>query len=283
MKNRCLSKITVIIIGYHSTNKIITFVRKIPKIIKVIVVDNSNDKNLRKKLKKFKNIKIYLKKNLGFASAINFAFKKIKTEYFFQISPDLIFDFKKLIDFYQTAKIMKNKFCSLGPRFMNVDEKGHKQIPQNLKIESIESIHGSAMFICCKVFRKLRGFDENFFLYFEETDFCKRGNKIGYKSYQINKIKVYKKGETVNVNKKQKKKLSNLLTWHFIWSKYNCSKKHNGLFITIFNFIPILIRTMFKIMINKILRNQSKLEKYRFRYSGLKSAFLGKKSYYRID
>ena len=257
MKNKYLSQITIIIIGYHSTNKITNFVKKIPKKLKVIIIDNSNDQKLKQNVKKYKNIKIYLKNNSGFASAINYAFKKVKTEYFFQISPDLIFDFAKLKNFYEFAKFKKNKFCSIGPR--------------------------SAMFICSKIFRKLRGFDKRFFLYFEETDFCKRGNKIGYKSYQINRIKVYKKGETVNINKKQKKKLSNLLTWHFIWSKYNCSKKHNGLLLTILYFIPILLRTLFKIIVNKILGNQNKLKKYRFRLKGLMSAFLGRKSYYRID
>ena len=283
MKNKYLSQITIIIIGYHSTNKITNFVKKIPKKLKVIIIDNSNDQKLKQNVKKYKNIKIYLKNNSGFASAINYAFKKVKTEYFFQISPDLIFDFAKLKNFYEFAKFKKNKFCSIGPRFMKVEEKGHKQINSSLKIGSIESIHGSAMFICSKIFRKLRGFDKRFFLYFEETDFCKRGNKIGYKSYQINRIKVYKKGETVNINKKQKKKLSNLLTWHFIWSKYNCSKKHNGLLLTILYFIPILLRTLFKIIVNKILGNQNKLKKYRFRLKGLMSAFLGRKSYYRID
>ena len=32
---------------------------------------------------------------------------------------------------------------------------------------------------------------ENFFLYFEETDYCRRSNKNNYKIYQVNSQKVY--------------------------------------------------------------------------------------------
>ena len=44
------------------------------------------------------------------------------------------------------------------------------------------------MFFCIKTFDLLNGFDENFFLYFEENDYCKRGVKIKIYSYQINSI-----------------------------------------------------------------------------------------------
>ena len=50
-------------------------------------------------------------------------------------------------------------------------------------------ISGACMFFKKKTFDLLGGFDEFFFLYFEESDFCLRAHKI-YKNYQINTIKV---------------------------------------------------------------------------------------------
>jgi len=47
------------------------------------------------------------------------------------------------------------------------------------------------MFFCSEIFDRNRGFDENFFLYFEETDYCFRSNKNDYKIYQINSQREY--------------------------------------------------------------------------------------------
>ena len=46
------------------------------------------------------------------------------------------------------------------------------------------------MFFNTKNFDLIGGFDENIFLYFEETDYCKRGSKLKLYSYQLNKIEI---------------------------------------------------------------------------------------------
>jgi hypothetical protein len=37
------------------------------------------------------------------------------------------------------------------------------------------------MFIRKELFEKLKGFDENFFMYFEDVDLCRRVRNLGYK------------------------------------------------------------------------------------------------------
>ena len=39
-------------------------------------------------------------------------------------------------------------------------------------------------------FKKLKGFDTDFFLYFEDVDICKRGTNIGFKVAQSRKVEV---------------------------------------------------------------------------------------------
>ena len=51
-------------------------------------------------------------------------------------------------------------------------------------------LSGACMFFLKKNYDLIGGFDDNFFLYFEENDFCKRSIKF-YKNYQINKIKLH--------------------------------------------------------------------------------------------
>ena len=282
--NRNISKkITIILIAYKSEELINTFVKKIPNTVKVIIIENSNNLLLKRKIeKKYKNIKVYIKKNEGVSASINYAAKKIKTEFFLQISPDIKFDYKDINKFIEVAKKLDNKFSALGPRFLNVKNKSHKQIDKNLEIGSINSIHGSFMFINKKRFKEIGEFDNNFFLYFEETDYCKRALDIGLRAYQINDIKVKIQGRTVQIsNKKESNKLSNLLVWHFIWSKYHFTKKNYGSIITIIIFIPTLLRSILKMSYYKLIKNKKLLDKYYHRTNGLITSITNKSSHLR--
>ena len=158
--------ISIIIVTYKSTNKVLQFIKKIPKKFKVILVDNSKDLILKKKIKRDKHIKLYFHKNDGFGKSLNTAVKKTKTNYFFQISPDLDFNFKQLKVFYNEAKKLKNQFSAIGPRYLNADKKSHKQSNQKINVARIDAIHGSAMFVNKKKFNLIGGIDENIFLYF---------------------------------------------------------------------------------------------------------------------
>tara|TARA_B110000208_G_scaffold141464_1_gene170739 strand:- start:192 stop:1046 length:855 start_codon:yes stop_codon:yes gene_type:complete len=280
MNKNISKKITIILIAYKSEKLINAFVKKIPNSIKVIIIENSNNLLLKRKIeKKYKNIKVYIKKNDGVSASINYAAKKIKTEFFLQISPDIKFDYMDINKFIEVAKKLDNKFSALGPRFLNVNNKSHKQINKNLKIGSINSIHGSFMFINKKKFKEIGGFDNNFFLYFEETDYCKRASNGGLKAYQINEIKVKTEGRSVLIkNKKEKKELNNILIWHFIWSKYYYSKKNYGSLISVVIFIPILLRIIIKILFYKVFNNKIKIVKYKSRLNGLLSSMVGKRS-----
>ena len=278
MKNH--KELTIILIGYKSEKKICQFVRRIPKSIKTIIIENSNNNILKRIIeKKYKNIKVFIKPNEGVSSSLNYAVKKVKTKYFLQISPDIDFNYKDLNIFFLWAKKLNNKFCALGPRFLNVKNKSQKQIDKSLDIGSIPSIHGSFMFINKKIFNKIGKFDKNFFLYFEETEYCKRASKIDLNCYQLNKIKVRTNGRTVAMgNKKEQDKLSNILIWHFIWSKYYYSKKNYGSLISVVIFIPILLRIIIKILFYKVFNNKIKIVKYKSRLNGLLSSMVGKRS-----
>ena len=48
-----------------------------------------------------------------------------------------------------------------------------------------EWISGVGMLVRTAVFEQIGGFDEGFFLYFEEIDFCRRAKRAGWKSYSV--------------------------------------------------------------------------------------------------
>ena len=284
MKNRnYLNDITIVIVTYKSSNIILDFLKQIPDEIKVIIVDNSNDINLNKLISKYQNIELYFHKNNGFSTSLNFASTKIKTKYFFQISPDINFDFNDLKIFFDFAKKVNDRFAALGPNFIKEPKKNN--FKEKLKVSKTKYIHGSVMFINLENFIKIGKFDEKIFLYFEETDYCKRGFDKKYYSYQFSDIKVDTLGRSVNlIDKEFNTKLDILTTWHFIWSKFYFYKKHYGLILSLVLFIPVFIRIIFRINLYRwILKNSDLEKKYIYRLNGLISSIKGNSSSLRIN
>ena len=274
-----MNEITIIIITYKSEKIIYDFIKQIPSNIKTIIIENSQNYELKKKIEeKHDNISVHIKENDGVSSALNYAVGKIETKYFLQISPDLEFNFQDLNIFLNFAEKKEAKFAALGPRFLEVKEKSHKQINNKLDFGEINSIHGSCMFMNKHNFENIGKFDENFFLYFEETEYCYRAKKKGYLSYQINGVKVKTNGRTVDLQSENNKNFSNILVWHFIWSKYYFNKKRYGKFLSLIIFIPLLIRIVLRIILYKTMKNNVLLDKYLARYDGLIKSMKGKKS-----
>jgi len=281
-----MNEITIVLIAHKSTKTVLSFVKKIPQKYKIIIIDNSKDYTLEKKIKKFKNIKLKFMKNEGYGAGINFARKFVKTKYLFAFSPDVLGVNKIFLAKFE--KTIKNKleFGALGPRFLKVSQKSHKQSNAKNLIGAINAISGSAMLINIKSFDDINGFDENIFLFFEENDFCKRLRKKKYKIYQINKATVLhtkgvKKG-VVKIKSENIEKLQNFYGWHFMWSKFYYYKKNNNNIIAVITFIPILIRLILRIFIS-YLYSVNKTQKYTMRIQGLYASMTGKRSYKRIN
>ena len=274
--NDTYKEVTVVIISHRSKKKVLNLIKNLSNNFKKIIVENSYDKSIENELSNLrKNIQVIFSENNGYGSAINLARTHVTTKYFFVLNPDMQKIDDKLINvFHKSAKELDNNFGALGPRFENVSEKSHKQSNINEKYGQIESISGSAMFFCAEVFDKNEGFDENFFLYFEETDYCNRSNKNNFKIYQVNSQRVYHEiGTSVETTSKEEvNKLKNLYAWHFIWSKFYFMKKNKGYVYSLLIFSPTMLRTVFKLLYYKSLKNISKVEHYKVRLDGLVSA-----------
>jgi len=176
----------------------------------VIFMDNSVCKEkfmqLKNKFAHQKNFSfIFSDKNLGFASGVNLASQKAKGKYLAILNPDIrliekVFD--PLINFLnKTAKAaivapklifsdqsIQDSFRSF-PSFFDLIIKRisplrkifHKRLARFLmwdfnfsKTSSVNWVVGAFFMIRKKVFQQLNGFDERFFLFFEDTDLCRR-------------------------------------------------------------------------------------------------------------
>ena len=277
--------VTIIILTHKSKKLVLDYIKNLYKKFKIIIIDNSNDLNLKSIItKNYPGIDIHLIPNKGYGNQINYGSKLITTEYFLISNPDLTgIDELSIFNFVSAAKQLNNKFSTLGPRFVNANPKSHKQSINNGTITEMKFISGACMFFNKNNFDNLNGFDENIFLYFEENDFCLRSFKIN-KNYQINNVLVeHDIGTSVKIkNDIEKVNQAKFRTWHFIWSKFYYFKKHYGVFFAIIYFIPIIIRINFRVILYRLKNDKNNYDKYKARRSGLFTSILNQKSSKRI-
>ena len=171
---------TAIIVSFKSEWIIESSIKKINNTAKIIIIENSGNENLKKLEKKYKNLKVIINNNTGFATAANLGAKLSKTKYIIFISPDIILEKKGIKKIEDKAKKINNNFGILLP----IDIKNKLR-----KIKKVLKPCGSGiMFFERKKFFKHNGFDENFFLYYEDTDLQKRFIK---EKQKIINIKVF--------------------------------------------------------------------------------------------
>ena len=277
-------EVTIIILAHKSKKLVLNYIRNLYKKIKIIIVDNSNDAELELLVKNtYPKVDIHLISNNGYSDQINYGVKFVKTDYFLISNPDVRgIDDVNIQSFVKCAKQLNNKFSVLGPRYLDVNPKSLKQSKSNDSIAEMRFLSGACMFFYKKNYDLIGGFDNDFFLYFEENDYCLRSKKF-YKNYQINTIKVFHDAgnSVLSKNENEVKDQRELRSWHFVWSKFYYYRKHYSFLFAIFFFIPIIIRTTLKIIFYIIIKDQINCFKYKNRLSGMISSIKGEKSHKR--
>ena len=242
--------LTIIIPSYRSKKLILPHLKRLSKKFKIIIIENSYDKSLEEIIKKnYLNVDIYLKKNLGFGRAVNFAAKKVDTKYFISMNPDANIYQHTLINLINAAKKI-DKFGSISP--IIIDKKTNKK---EIIIET-QKINGPIMLFKTKTFLKINGFDKNIFLYYEENDFFTKCNMLDLKLYLItnsyfNHPNSKKDNKSLSINSvkfsnlEEKNNTHCVAGWHGNWSKFYYLKKYNGYIKAFIMCLPhILLNTI---------------------------------------
>ena len=136
------------------------------------------------------------------------------------------------------------------------------------------------MFLNLPEFKEVGFFDENFFIYLEEIDLCRRLLKNNKKIYWCPNILInHQGGKSHDSSVNRQMELSR--NWHWMWSTFYYNKKYKGFFISILIILPKLFSAIMKILIYLLVFNKEKKEIYYHRLSGLFNAIMGKSSWYR--
>jgi N-acetylglucosaminyl-diphospho-decaprenol L-rhamnosyltransferase len=275
------SDLTIVITTYKSEEKVQDCLNSIDQSIKVIIVENSNNKDFKKQIEnKFKNVECFLvNDNVGYGKANNIGLKKVRTKYSLILNPDTILKKETINNFY--AFLKKNiNFAILAPLQTNdnLELETYDSSPSSLL--EVENIKGFAMFLNMSKFSNTGFFDENIFLFLEEIDLCKRIKKINEKIYINKNIKIFHHGGK-SVDKIFSHEIELTRNWHWMWSLFYFNKKHFNYFYALIIVFPKLFSSLFKIFLYKFFYKNKKSEIYSKRLSGLFNSIIGKPSWYR--
>ncbi len=173
------------------------------KNFEVYLIDNcSSDNSIEYTERNFPFVKIIrFDNNLGFAKAYNEAIKLVKADFAVFLNNDT------MVDKFWLAELMKpvmsdKMIAAVGSKLLLMDQPnllhnaGSKITPigsgfdigfreensqqYNFKKE-VGAVCGGSMLVPKDVFLKIGGFDEDFFAYFEDVDYCWRAWIFGYK------------------------------------------------------------------------------------------------------
>ena len=269
-------QLTIILVSFKLNEKLLEKILKdlSPK-FKVIIIENSHNKKLKDYERKFNNLEVFLSnENKGNGAGINQGLKLTKTRYALYIDADVEISVNHVIRFIETANELDD-FTVLIPNLNNKFNIKAKQ--------ECYTFTGAVMFFNLVNLKNIEIFDENIFLYFEETDFAFRCKKLNKKIFMVPSINItHKESTSIKVDANKNEKLKSLRQWHFMWSKFYFYKKNYNYFFAFVKTYRDFIESFLKLIV-LFPFNRRKSYLHSSRLLGLICSMIGVKSYKRLD
>lgn len=215
-------KVAILILNFNGKKLMSSFLQSIvdhSEDAEIWVIDNgSTDHSIDYVKKNFLTVKtLILDKNYGYAKGYNLAISKIDADLYCLLNNDVqlsspwvsamrqLFTENSSLGFAQPKIVsLKNEstfdyagaagghidffgFPYCRGRYLNSCEKDHGQYDNCTQVTWVS---GAAFWVRKSTFHELNGFDEDFFMHFEEIDLCLRGKANGWFAMCHGKLKV---------------------------------------------------------------------------------------------
>lgn len=208
--------------------------------LEIILIDNNSGGDDCKYLSEKFNHRIRLvcnQENIGFGRANNQGAAIATGEYLFFLNSDTVLEggaLKELVDFFNS----RSDIGILAPKLLLADGRDQpfafgdyptfksvlsrrKSLEYRKMPFAVDWVSGAAFIIKKELFEKAGGFDENFFMYFEDIDLCKRVKVMGYSNMIMPSASLFHLGGKSTGNFSRKKMYYKSQAFYF--------KKHFGL------------------------------------------------------
>lgn len=244
--------------------------------VEIIVVDNaSTDQSIAETRKRFPYCKYVLSdSNLGFAKACNLGAKDATSECFLFLNPDSVLKVSSLarpygflcdesnskvgicgVDLlsedgrpstvganFPKVRIFLAKIFALNKFFPVRSLKHLLSSDYSEPVFVVDQVIGAFFMIRRDLFVKLKGFDEDFFVYYEEVDLSFRAKREGYSSVVLTDV------SAVHIGGGCSDKVKALRIFYSLRSRFIFSKKHFSMFGVISMFILAYLEYFLRIL-----------------------------------
>jgi GT2 family glycosyltransferase len=286
-----LKKLDVIIVNWNSGKQLYECIKSIANaekeglvIGKVVVVDNASADDSLSGIEDME-LPLHVIKNptnRGFATACNQGAGVCTSDYLLFLNPDVVLFKDSLIEPVDFMEDKRNENIGIvGIQLVN--EKGevartcarfptlgqfvskifgldrlfprlsHFMIEWDHKNNRIvDQVIGAFFLVRRELFQKLNGFDERFFVYFEEVDFSYRAKQLGYSSYYLTSAQAYHKGGGSS------EKVKDMRLFYSLRSRILYGYKHfNWISATILAFLTLVVEPITRVVFATINRSSS--------------------------
>lgn len=293
--------IDVVIVNWNSGEQLVNCIESLFKSeevdLNIIVVDNASVDNSLDLISHYSKISIVtLESNIGFAAGCNVGAKYGRADYILFLNPDAgvypdtLISVKTVMD-----KIENNDIGICGVQLLDTEGKVSRscaRFPNIIQISAhifgldrvfrklnhfmvewdhedtreVDQVIGAFFFVRRSLYDSLKGFDERFFVYYEEVDFSLRARKNNAKTLFYSKAKAFHEG-CGSSNKVKAKRLFYSLRSRLLYFKKNESFL-TWLFI---GFLTLFIEPFSRLVFSSIKLSREAMfeviEGYRMLYS----------------
>ena len=161
-----ITDITIVITSFKSDKIIRNCLNSIDRQYQIILVENSNDLELKKSVEReFSNVECVLTgENFGYGKANNIGLKKVNTKYALILNPDATLHKNTLENFFESIKQVSG-FAIMAPYVQKKKDENKKIDNKNSSPILVKNVKGFAMFLNMSEFQDIGFFDENFFFF----------------------------------------------------------------------------------------------------------------------
>ena len=267
MQKDNLPLVSIVTLTWNTTDITCDFLRSINEHctynnLEIIIVDNGSKDDPTGVFKSIRpDVKVILNgKNLGFTGGNNVGIKAATGDYLFivnndtEFTPGLIEGLLEIFNKYPDAGIVSPKFHYFfhkgtleyaGYNTVNIFTGRNAMVGckekdegQYNEIKETNYAHGGGMMVPRKVIEEVGGVPEEFFIYYEEFDWCEQIKRKGYKVYYQPNSLIYHK-ESMTTGKASPFKTFYHTKNRILFMRRNMSKASYFIFLLYFTFLTV--------------------------------------------